>query len=176
MRKIWEMLAEKYLTKSVKNMLHLKRRLYHFQLKRGTSISNHMISYTKRLTDLANVDERIEVKDKALILLSSLPDEEYETFVMTLINGKSSLIYNEVKYAIVNLELRRKDKESSSSTSAEALIARGRCSNKNSGENRGRSRSKSRFGRPNLDKDQFAFCKPRGHWKKDCAELQKKIK
>ena len=29
-RKIWEMLAEKYLTKSVENILHLKRRLYHF--------------------------------------------------------------------------------------------------------------------------------------------------
>ena len=85
-RKIWEMLAEKYLTKSVENMLHLKRRLYRFQLKRGTSISNHMIAYTKLLADLANVDERIEYEDKALILLSSLPDEEYEMLVMTLIN------------------------------------------------------------------------------------------
>ena len=29
-RKMWEMLAEKYLTKSVENRLHLKMRLYRF--------------------------------------------------------------------------------------------------------------------------------------------------
>ena len=34
-KKIWETLAGKYLMKSVENCLHLKRRLYHFQLKRG---------------------------------------------------------------------------------------------------------------------------------------------
>jgi len=34
-KKIRETLASKYLTKSVKNRLHLKRILYHFQLKRG---------------------------------------------------------------------------------------------------------------------------------------------
>jgi len=34
-KNIWETLARKYLTKSIKNRLHLKRRLYRFQLKRG---------------------------------------------------------------------------------------------------------------------------------------------
>ena len=43
-----------------------------------------------------------EDKDKALILLSSLPHEDYETFVLTLINNKQSLSYNEVSFALVN--------------------------------------------------------------------------
>ena len=153
-RKIWEVLAEKYLTKSVENRLHLKRRLYRFQLKRGTSISNHLIAYTKLLADLANVDEKIEDEDKVLILLSSLPDEEFETFVMTLFNGKSSLSYSKVKAALINLELRRKDKVSSDSTTADVLTARGRSSKKE---------SKSRSGRTDLGKDQCAFCKQNGH-------------
>jgi len=34
-KKIWEIFESKYLTKSVKNRLYLKRRLYRFQLKRG---------------------------------------------------------------------------------------------------------------------------------------------
>ena len=34
-KKIWETLASKYLMKNVENRLHLKMRLYLFQLKRG---------------------------------------------------------------------------------------------------------------------------------------------
>ena len=69
-----------------------------------------MNNYTKLLTDLANVDEMIKNNDKVLILLSSLPDEDYETFVLTLINSKQSLRYNEVSSALVNHELRKKIK------------------------------------------------------------------
>jgi len=57
--------------------LHLKRRLYRFQLKRGLSIDEHMNNYTKLLAYLVNVDVEIKKEDKAIILLNSLPDEEY---------------------------------------------------------------------------------------------------
>ena len=91
-----------------------------------------MNNYTKLLTDLTNMDEVIKDEDKtliplsslldALILLSSLPDGEYEIVVLTLINGKASLSYNDVLVAFVNREVRRKDKESSSSnTTVEAM-------------------------------------------------------
>ena len=73
-KSIWEILAGKYLTKSIKNRLHL-RRLNRFQLKRGTFISDHINIYTKLLTDLAYLDVVIEDENKALILLSSLPDD-----------------------------------------------------------------------------------------------------
>jgi len=36
----------------------------------------------KLLTDLVNVNVAIEKEDKTLILLNSLPDEEYETFIL----------------------------------------------------------------------------------------------
>ena len=71
--------------------MHQKKRLYHFQLKNKIFIGEHMNNYTKLLADLANVDEMVKDKNKALILLSSLSDDEYETIVLTLINGKSSL-------------------------------------------------------------------------------------
>ena len=64
----------------------------------------------------------IEDEDKALMMLSSLPDEGYEIFVFTLINGRISLSYKEVTTALVNLELRRKNKESFDNTSAEVLV------------------------------------------------------
>ena len=75
------------------------------------------------------MDVVIKEEDKTLILLYSIPDEGYETFVLTLINERTSLKYSEFTTALVNLELRRKDKESLGGTSAEALTVRGRSSN-----------------------------------------------
>ena len=91
--------------------MHLKRRLYLFQLKGGISISDHIKNYMKLLANFTNLDVVIEDEDKALILLSSLSDKRYETFVLTLINGRTFLIYSEVTAALVNLELRKNDKE-----------------------------------------------------------------
>ena len=47
-------------------------------------------NYTKLLADLANVDEVIKDKDKALILLNSLLYDDYETCILKLMNGKQS--------------------------------------------------------------------------------------
>jgi len=55
--------------------------------------------------NLANIDMVIEKEDKALILLSYLPDEDYRTFILTLIKSKQSLSYNEVSSTLVNHEL-----------------------------------------------------------------------
>ena len=156
-RGLWEILENKYLTKSTESSLQLKSRLYGFQLKRGLSIDEHMNNYTKLLIDLVNVDVKIEEEDKSLILLNSLPDEEYETFTLTLINGKQTLNYSNVSAALVNYELRRHDKLSSSEgTSTEALMVRGRGSNrKGKGEY---ERSKSGAGFRDLKKNQCAFC------------------
>jgi len=63
-----DILEKKYLMKSIESRLFLKRRLYHFQLKKGLSIAEHMNNYIKLLTDLINVDVDIKKEDKALIL------------------------------------------------------------------------------------------------------------
>ena len=90
-----------------------------------------MNNYTKLLTDLVNVDVMVDEEDKAVILLNSLPGEEYETFTLTLINDRQSLNDNEVSVALVNYEERRQNKLSSSgSTTAEASAVRGRSSNR----------------------------------------------
>jgi len=50
--------------KSIETQLHLKRRLYRFQLKRGLSIEDYMNNYMKLLVDLVNMDVTIEEEDK----------------------------------------------------------------------------------------------------------------
>ena len=73
-----------------------------------------MNRYAKLLTDLVNVDVETNEEDKAVILLNSLPMEEYETFTLTLINGRKFLNYSEVSAALVSYEVRRQYRLSSS--------------------------------------------------------------
>ena len=127
-----------------------------------TLLDEHINKYTKLLTDLVNVDVKIDEEDKAMILLNFLPDEEYEIFTLTLVNDRQTLDYNEVSAALVNYEVRRQDRLSyHGSISAEALVVRGRGSyRKGKGD---RERSKSRPGFRDLKIYQCAFCKELGH-------------
>jgi len=50
-----------------------------------------MNNYMKLLAYLSNMEVMIEEEDKVFILLISLYDEDYETFVLTLINDKQTL-------------------------------------------------------------------------------------
>jgi len=121
-----------------------------------------MNSYTKLLIDLVNVDIKIDEEDKTVILLNSLPDEEYETFTLTLINGRQTLNDSDVSAALVNYEVRRKDKMSfSEGTSAEALAVRVRSSNRKGKGDYERSISRPDF--RDLKKNQCAFCKEIRH-------------
>ena len=43
-----------------------------------------MNNHTKLLADLANMDDVIKDEDNTFILLSSLSDDDYETFVLAL--------------------------------------------------------------------------------------------
>lgn len=126
---------------------------------RRVSVVDHLNAFTKLLTDLTNLDVKINDEDKALILLSSLPDDKYETFVLTLINGHTTLNCNEVTSALVNHAV-RKDKESSHMSSGETLSARERSLNRQGGR---KNKSKSRGGHHSVGKDQCAFCKEIEH-------------
>ena len=85
-----------------------------------------MNNYTKLLRDLVNLNVAIVEEDKMVILLNSLPDEEYEIFILTLISDKQTFNYSDVSSALVNYEVRRKNKQfSSNSTTAKAVTARG---------------------------------------------------
>ena len=68
-----------------------------------------MNSYTKLLIDLVKMVVEIDEEDKTVILLNFLPEEEYETFTLTLINRRQSLNYNEMSAVFVNYEVRRLD-------------------------------------------------------------------
>ena len=126
--------------------MQLKSKLYSFQIQKGCSVNEHLNRYTKLLTDLVNVDEEIDKEDKTVILLNSLPREEYETFTLTLINGRKFLNYSELSAALVSYEVKRQDRLSSSgNTTAEILAVRGRSSNRKERNDQERSKSRPAF-------------------------------
>jgi len=122
--------SEQVLDKERQKPLAFENETLSFSVEERNLISDHINIYTKLLVDLTNLNVVILDEDKILILLSSLPDGRYETFVLNLINMRISLRYSEMTTVLMNLELRRKKKECSiSDTSAEILVARGSCPN-----------------------------------------------
>ena len=94
--------------------------------------------------------------------MNSLPEKEYETFTLTLINGRQTLNYSEVSAALVNYEVRKQDRRSSSEgTSAETLAVRGMSSNRKGRGDHEKSKSRSAF--RDLKKNQCVLCKEVEH-------------
>ncbi|KAM2004372.1 hypothetical protein ACFX15_027830 [Malus domestica] len=170
-KELWTKLEEKYMTKSAENRLFLKKRLFRFQYRPCISMHEHLNNYNKILADLANLDVKIPDEDKALCLLNSLPDD-YNHLTTTLLYGKSEVKLDEVSAALVNHECRKKELKTHNSQT-EAFVARGRTEERKFGK-RGKSRSKSQGKFP--AKDECAFCRQKGHWKKDCPKLKNKEK
>ena len=66
----------------------------------------HLIIFNKVISELLAVDVKIDEEDKALILLSSLP-ESYDHIVTTMIYGKETLILEEVTSTLLFNEIKK---------------------------------------------------------------------
>ncbi|KAM2181979.1 hypothetical protein ACFX1Q_032525 [Malus domestica] len=72
------------------NKLHLKQKLYKLKMNEGRNLIDHMNVFNGYLDRLQKVDIKVEEEDKALLLLTPLPDP-YENLVTTLLHGKDIL-------------------------------------------------------------------------------------
>ncbi|KAI5316969.1 hypothetical protein L3X38_036676 [Prunus dulcis] len=148
-KELWRKLKEKYMTKNAENRFFLKKRFFRFQYRS------------------ANLPD----EDKTLYLSNSLPDD-YDHVTTTLLYGKSEGKLDEVSAALVNHECCKKELKTQNSQT-EALGATDQIEERKSGK-RGKSRTKSRGKFP--AKDEYAFCRQKGHWKKDCPKWKNKEK
>ncbi|KAH9733856.1 hypothetical protein KPL71_017172 [Citrus sinensis] len=119
---LWEKLKELFLKKSLAKRLYMKRKLYTFSMKDGTALKDHVDEFNKLILDLENVNIVLEDEDRALILLSSLPDS-YEHFVDTLLYGRQTLTLKDVKNALESKDLKRRI-DGKDQNPAESLIAK----------------------------------------------------
>ena len=104
---LWAKLEELFLKKSLAKRLYVKRKLYTFSMKKGTTMKDHVDEFNKLILDLKNVNIMLEDEDRALILLSLLP-YSYEHFVDTLLYGRQTLTLKEVKNALESKDLKKR--------------------------------------------------------------------
>lgn len=104
---LWSKLEDLYLKKSLAKRLYMKRRLYTFSMKEGVAIKDHLDEFNKLILDIENVNIDLEEEDRALIMLSSLPDS-FEHFVDTLLYGRQTLTLKDVKSALESKDLKKR--------------------------------------------------------------------
>ncbi|GJX58476.1 retrovirus-related pol polyprotein from transposon TNT 1-94 [Tanacetum coccineum] len=97
------------MTKLLANKLYLKKKLYTFYMPAGRKISEHIDEFNKIVLDLANIDVKLEDKDLALLLLTSLP-ASYEHFVDTLLYGREALTLEDVMATLNSKEIKERSK------------------------------------------------------------------
>ena len=160
---LWEKLEKLYLAKSLTNKLHLKRQLYRLKMEDGGNLMEHMNLFNGFLDQLKRVDVKIEEEDKALLLLTSLPDS-YDNLVTTLLYGKDTVSLEQVEASLVSHYTQKKTSSNDGggdSTLAVASGSRGRSCERSGGGNRHRSGSRRRG-------VQCYECKDFGHIRKYC--------
>lgn len=61
------------MTKALPNRIYLKQRFYSFKMDENKSIDENVDEFTKLLSDLENMEVKIDDEDQAIFLLNSLP-------------------------------------------------------------------------------------------------------
>jgi len=73
--------------KSLAHRQPLKQQLYSFKMVESKSITEQLMEFNKIVYDLANIEVNMEDRDKALLLLCSLP-KSFENFKDVILYGK----------------------------------------------------------------------------------------
>ena len=71
---LWKKLESPYMTKSVTNIIYLKRQLYGMIIKEGTKIEDHLNVFNTLICQLSSMDVKIDDEDKVVNLLCTLPE------------------------------------------------------------------------------------------------------
>lgn len=78
---IWLKLESLYMTMSLSSRLYLKAKFFTFKMSEGQKLQEHIDDFNKLYLDLENIEVKYDDKDKALVLLHSLP-KSYENLLI----------------------------------------------------------------------------------------------
>lgn len=73
-------------------------------MNEATSFKPHLDEFNLIIMDLKNMNIKIDSEDQTLIALYSLPSS-YDTIIDTLLNGKDSILLDDVSNALKSKEL-----------------------------------------------------------------------
>jgi hypothetical protein len=167
---LWTKMEILYMTKSLMNMIFLKRQLYNFHMKESTKIANHLNTFNALLVQLTSMGVKFESEEKEITLLCSLP-ESWDHFVTSIsFNSTESIDFDVIVGSLLSEETRKKFNFETSTF--EAMVVRGRPKERGPIQ-RDLSLSKSKGKKRNI---KCWYCGKYGHLKKDCWKRQKASK
>ena len=141
-KEAWDSLQKHFEFVSVSQMVRLTRRFYAAQMGEGSDLMKHITVMTSLAEQLREMKEDISSKKFAIVVLGSLPDS-YENFLISM-NARDveKLEWNDVKGALTEEYMKRKDKDETKSKQDEALFTmnRGSSSSSRGGRSAGRFR------------------------------------
>ncbi|GKD01283.1 hypothetical protein Tco_1171557 [Tanacetum coccineum] len=120
---VWSKLENLYMIKSLVNKFYSKKKLYTFYMPGGRKIFEHINEFNKIVRDLANIEVKLESKDLALSLLTSLP-ALFEHFVDTFLYGWEALTLHDVMATLNSKKIKERSKVKRDN--GERLYVRGR--------------------------------------------------
>ncbi len=172
---LWEKIQNMYWKKSSINKSFALKQIIRLRYKDGASMNEHLSSFQGLLNQAVNVGLKLDDEVQTLLLFSSLPDS-WDTLLVSISNSTQDgvLTLDQVKEALMNEEVRRK--EQSIESESQALVTK-------KSDRRGRSKSrgprdrndKSR-GRSKSKKDVMCYhSQGNGHFKRECRVLKREL-
>ena len=120
---MWNKLESHYMTKSMTNIIYLKRQLYDMRMKEGMKITYHLNVFNTLIFQLSSMDVKIDDEDKAMNLLCTLPESWGQVVSSISLSTTDTLEFDNFVGALFFEELRKK--YSLETSSPEALVVRG---------------------------------------------------
>lgn len=135
-------------------------------MEEGSSLATHIDNFNMIILDLEDINVKLENKEKAIILLSSLPPS-YKHFVDILLYGRQSITMTDVKDSLSSKKVTKR----AETKEGESLTVKGRPEKKknNKGNKRGKSKSKNKILK-------CFHCHKKRHFKRDCPGRNNKSK
>ena len=110
------------MTKSLTNIIYLKRQLYSLRRKEGTKVTELLNVFNTLICKLSDMEVKIQEEDIGITLLCSL-HESWDHFVTSInLSTANSLKFKSIVVALLSEEVQRKS--STETTAPKAMIAR----------------------------------------------------
>ena len=84
---IWLKLKSQYMSKSLKNKLNFKWKLYGLKMVEGADLAQHINTFNQLISDMLRINIKFNDEDNAMMLLTSIP-ASYEHLVTILCWGR----------------------------------------------------------------------------------------
>lgn len=158
------------MTKTLTNRIYLKSKLYTCKMEEGTSIQDYVNKFDRIISDLKDIDVKINEEDQTLMLLLSLP-ESYENLVQTLILVGDTLTMDEKRTSLLANDLRNVATSGMSSCGREHREqAQGLFDTRGGTNERGQGGRRKYKLKSNAPGERTCFkCGEHGHFKENCS-------